>query len=179
MSGVPSPDAGLDLAVALCNTYDLLDDPPDRLRPESLPRLADRLDWPELAGLAGRLSEVRRVRTALYAVFADPDPAAKIEALNGLLAEYKAELRLIPAYDGGAPRLGATGGEGPVGRLAVACAGALARVVADGGADRVRTCVADPCRCVYVDRTRANRQRYCCELCNDRMASAAYRRRRG
>jgi predicted RNA-binding Zn ribbon-like protein len=56
-------------------------------------------------------------------------------------------------------------------------ADALAQVLTEGGADRLRTCVADPCRCVYVDRTRAGRQRYCCELCNDRMASAAYRRR--
>jgi len=60
----------------------------------------------------------------------------------------------------------------------VVLADALARALAEGGAERLRTCVGDPCRCVYVDRTRAGRQRYCCELCNDRMASAAYRRRR-
>jgi predicted RNA-binding Zn ribbon-like protein len=59
----------------------------------------------------------------------------------------------------------------------VAAGDALARAIADGSGDRLRTCVGDPCRCVYVDRTKANRQRYCCELCNDRMASAAYRRR--
>jgi len=64
-----------------------------------------------------------------------------------------------------------------VARFAIACADALARALAEGGAERLRTCLGDPCRCVYVDRTRANRRRYCCDLCNDRMASAAYRRR--
>ncbi|MGW5667042.1 CGNR zinc finger domain-containing protein [Micromonospora sp. NPDC003776] len=35
----------------------------------------------------------------------------------------------------------------------------------------------DPCRAPYLDRTRAGRQRYCCELCNNRAAAAAYRSR--
>ncbi|MCI4065808.1 CGNR zinc finger domain-containing protein [Micromonospora sp. R77] len=32
-------------------------------------------------------------------------------------------------------------------------------------------------RRLYLDRTRAGRQRYCCELCNNRAAAAAYRGR--
>jgi len=74
-------------------------------------------------------------------------------------------------------RLAATGGRDAVGRLAVALADAMAHALAAGGADRFGTCAADPCRCAYLDRTRGGRQRYCCELCNDRMAAAAYRRR--
>jgi len=57
-------------------------------------------------------------------------------------------------------------------------ADALAQAMAAGGPGRFGTCLADPCRCVYVDRTRSGRQRYCCELCNDRIAAAAYRSRR-
>ncbi|WP_406045483.1 CGNR zinc finger domain-containing protein [Micromonospora sp. NBC_00898] len=38
-------------------------------------------------------------------------------------------------------------------------------------------CAADGCRAPYLDRTRAGRQRYCCELCNNRAAAAAYRSR--
>jgi predicted RNA-binding Zn ribbon-like protein len=98
-----------------------------------------------------------------------------VTAVNELLATEPAAARVIATPEG--LRLSASGGRGPVGRYAVVLADALAQVLTEGGADRLRTCVADPCRCVYVDRTRAGRQRYCCELCNDRMASAAYRRR--
>jgi len=36
-------------------------------------------------------------------------------------------------------------------------ADALSNVLASGGGDRLGVCVADPCRCGYVDRTRAGR----------------------
>jgi predicted RNA-binding Zn ribbon-like protein len=55
---------------------------------------------------------------------------------------------------------------------------ALTHAMATGGPDRFGTCVGAPCACVYVDRTRAARQRFCCQLCNDRVAAAAYRSRR-
>jgi predicted RNA-binding Zn ribbon-like protein len=62
-------------------------------------------------------------------------------------------------------------------RLGVAIADALAHTLEVGGLERLGACAGSPCHCVYIDRTRAGRQRYCCELCNDRMAAAAYRRR--
>jgi predicted RNA-binding Zn ribbon-like protein len=164
--------------VDLCNTYDLLNDPPDRLTVAFLPRLARHHEMPRLGeGFAeSDVAGVRRLRDTLYRVFAAPTAETKTEIVNDLLAWHGATARLESQDQG--LRLVAAGGDGPLGRLAVTAAGALAKALADGGADRLRTCVGDPCRCVYVDRTRANRQRYCCELCNDRMASAAYRRRR-
>lgn len=177
MSPVPADDPSLRLAVAFVNTLDLLDDPPDRLTVPGARTLAERHGFPALgAALRARdLPGLRELRAALYQVFAAPDPDAKAAAVNGVLDTGKARARLVP--EGAAVRLGAVGGPGPVESYGVTLADALARVLAAGGADRLGTCVADPCRCGYVDRTRAGRQRYCCELCNDRMAAAAYRRR--
>jgi predicted RNA-binding Zn ribbon-like protein len=196
MSKVPAADPVLGFVLDFCNTYDLLEDPPDRL---SIP-LVDRVAAGNgLAGFglgAGDLEPVRDVRNQLYGVFAAESAVEQVEILNRLFSTYGAVPRLVlgsatAVVDGTASgvgragsvagdvvRVAATGGDGAVARLAVAAADALARAIADGSADRLRTCVGDPCRCVYVDRTKANRQRYCCELCNDRMASAAYRRRK-
>jgi predicted RNA-binding Zn ribbon-like protein len=179
MARVPADEAALRFAVDLCNTHDLLADPADRLTIDRARALAQRHSLDALAtGLRERdLAQLTRVRTGLYAVFAATTPAQKATAVNALLDGAAARARVV-ADPTGTLRLVASGGTDHVSRLAVALADALARALADGGAERLRTCVGDPCRCVYVDRTRAGRQRYCCELCNDRMASAAYRRRK-
>ncbi|MGE5829327.1 MAG: CGNR zinc finger domain-containing protein [Micromonosporaceae bacterium] len=179
MARVPADEAALRFAVDFCNTHDLLADPADRLTVDRLRSLARQHGFATLAsGLRERdLAPLTRVRTGLYTVFAATTPTEKAAAVNALLDREAARARLV-ADTTGTLRLIASGGADHVSRLAVTLADALARALVDGGAERLRTCVGDPCRCVYVDRTRAGRQRYCCELCNDRMASAAYRRRR-
>ena len=54
---------------------------------------------------------------------------------------------------------------------------AVARQITAFGIARLGTCGSDPCRCAFVDRTRAGTRRYCCVWCNDRSAARAYRRR--
>ena len=80
------------------------------------------------------------------------------------------------ARSGGDP-VARSGGD-PVAELAAIAVDALAQAMAVGGPGRFGTCAGNPCKCAYVDRTRAGRQRFCCQLCNDRMAAAAYRSRR-
>ncbi|MFI5709297.1 CGNR zinc finger domain-containing protein [Kribbella sp. NPDC051620] len=173
MSSVPATDPWLGFVLDLCNTYDLLEDPPDRLTIPLVARLAAHHELTDPGLTDADLEPVRAVRDRLYRVFAEADAQAQYGVLNEIFTRYGATPRLVPG-----PRLAATGGDDPVARLAVSSADALARAIADGAADRLRTCAADPCRCVYVDRTKANRRRYCCELCNDRIASAAYRNRK-
>ena len=48
----------------------------------------------------------------------------------------------------------------------------------DSGLTRFGRCLANPCRCVFVDRSRNRSRRYCCDLCADRANQAAARRRR-
>lgn len=171
VSRVVDADPLLGFVVDLCNSHDLLNDPVDRLSLAFAHRVADRHGI-TVSLHRNDLERLRGVRDGLVKVFAAPIEA-KGAAVNEILDEHGALARLD-----GDLRLTAVGGADGVARLAIACADALARALADGGADRLRTCAGDPCRCVYVDRTRANRRRYCCELCNDRMAAAAYRRRR-
>jgi predicted RNA-binding Zn ribbon-like protein len=55
---------------------------------------------------------------------------------------------------------------------------ALAAHVAEHGLSRLGTCAAHPCRCGFVDHTRARTRRYCCSQCNDRAAAKHYRQRK-
>ena len=178
MSPVPADEPALAFAVAVLNTYDALESPPDFLSVDRVRRLAARYGFGALgdALVESDLERLRAMRERLRPVFAD-GVDGKVAALDAVLAAEATEVGLH--RDGTTFRLQARGGRDAVGRLGVLLADALAHALAVGGPGRFGTCVADPCRCVYVDRTRAGRQRYCCELCNDRVAAAAYRRRRG
>jgi len=185
MSSVPAQDPALKLAIAFVNTYDLLEDPPDRLsaaRAAHITRFYGFVDLAEsLAGLSNRdVDRLRTVRSGLYAIFAAPDPAATVAAVNAALDDAHVKPRVV-LDDGGQVRLTAaleSPGDDPAAALSALVVDALAHALTVGGPDRFGTCAGDPCRCVYIDRTRAGRQRFCCQLCNDRMAAAAYRSRR-
>ncbi len=176
VSSVPADDPALALAIDFLNTYDDQETPPDRLSVERVTALLARHGQPGLALRGSDLEPLRRLRERLRPVFAAPGIAGKVAAVDGVLRAESAGAAVV-VDDAGSVRLHAIGGAGPVGRLGVLIADALARALATGGADRFGTCAADPCHCVYVDRTRSARQRYCCQLCNDRIAAAAYRRR--
>jgi predicted RNA-binding Zn ribbon-like protein len=184
MSAVPASDPGLRLAIDFVNTYDLLESPPDRLSAARAAQIARRHGYPDLAdrlaaGGDRALARLRTLRGRLYSIFAAADPDATVAALNAALDAVPVRPRLAAERAGGWRLAVAFRGPGdPIGELAAVVTDALAYAMATGGPGRFRTCVADPCRCVYVDRTRAGRQRFCCELCNDRMAAAAYRDRR-
>jgi predicted RNA-binding Zn ribbon-like protein len=173
----PGPE--LEAVLGFLNTYDELEDPKDRLTSVAVLRdVLGRRGLDELAtGLTDRhLGALRRLRENLREVFLEPDETAKAEVLNRLLDGAGARARLRRSEDGWAWTASSTRtGLAP---LTAVLAGALADVLAAGASERLGVCAGHPCRCVYVDTTRSKRQRYCCELCNDRMAAAAYRRRR-
>jgi predicted RNA-binding Zn ribbon-like protein len=169
----------IDVAVALLNTVDHLEDPADRLVDIKLLRriLADA-DW---AGLGRQLHPadlpgVRARREELRAVFTAPTAEARTVAINALLRSSGAQPQLVEVGDDRFEVV--TGGATPLDTLTARLASALAEAVAARGFERLGACDASPCSCVYVDRTRAGNRRYCCDICNDRAAAAAYRRRR-
>jgi predicted RNA-binding Zn ribbon-like protein len=174
------PADDLELAVLLVNSYDELADPPDRLT---------SLDWyaavlravghPEQANALGPgdLGLLRALRGGLHAAFAAATPQAAALALNPLLLTTAAVPVLVSGPDGRA-RLSVAPGVLGLPALAARLPTALAAHIARHGMTRLGSCAAHPCSCVYVDRTRAGRRRYCCDLCNDRAAAAAYRNRR-
>jgi predicted RNA-binding Zn ribbon-like protein len=172
-------DRDLDLAVELVNTCWVLASPPDRLTEIGVYQRV-------LAGagegvLAGNLhpddlAELRALRAQLKPVFAAGSTEAAIAALNPMLRDAAVMASLAPA-DGTARWDPAAGQQGMT-ALRTRLLAALAAHLVRHGAARLGTCQASPCDCVYVDRSRARTRRYCCDQCNDRAASAAYRRRK-
>jgi predicted RNA-binding Zn ribbon-like protein len=176
-TGAPASD--LDLAVLLVNSVDLLEDPADRLTDLTWLRAALRqAGHPDLADhLADSdLPHLRRLRDDMRVVFETADDADAAAGLNDLLARGDARATLVPV-DG---RLRLVVGANLSGRAALAARlpAAVAEHVAVHGLHRLGVCASDPCRCAFVDRTRAGIRRHCCSWCNDRAAARAYRRRR-
>lgn len=171
------PAEPVDLAVALVNTYDLLEDPPDLLRDLAFARrVLDRHGYPEDAAALAGLDELRAGRDRLRAFFhAEPGPPAAA-VLNALLADTGAVTRLEP--DGTGWRVSAGPAEPGVRRVVAIAAAGLAAFVAERGFARIGTCAGAPCDCAFVDRTRPGTRRYCCTYCADRVAAADYRRRK-
>ncbi len=185
MSSVPPDDPALRLAIAFLNTYDLLEPQPELLSLAKLERITRDCGFPGLAARIAHLGDpdllrLRRIRDDLYPIFAAPDHETKVRALNAALTDADVTPRVIAEPGGGVRLAAAPSSATPTvpGELSALVIDAIAHAMTIGGPERFGTCVGDPCRCVYVDRTRAGRQRFCCQLCNDRMAAAAYRSRK-
>jgi predicted RNA-binding Zn ribbon-like protein len=172
----------LDLAVLLVNSYDALDDPADRL--QDLHWLTQVLRRVRHAALAdalavGDLPALRALRAGLRAAFEAADIATAARVLNPMLTASGGKLALVT--DPGSPssaRLAIGAGTRGLRALQIRLPVAVAERIASRGVSSLGACHADPCHCVFVDRTRAGTRRYCCGSCNDRAAARAYRRRR-
>jgi predicted RNA-binding Zn ribbon-like protein len=171
----------LDLALLLVNSVDLLEEPADRL--QDLTWLTAAFRAAGHADLAEQLRpsdlpELRSLRDDLRTAFVIDDPVAVCDALNVLLrGSAGPELVPLPGTD---DRVRLEVGVGLVGCTALRARlpAAIASHLATYGTRRLGTCASDPCRCAFVDRTRAGTRRYCCGYCNDRAAARSYRRRR-
>ena len=172
-------ESGVDLAVALLNTWDTYDDPSEHLeRFEDLQLFLQLVGRPLGAASArpADLHAVKAVRDRLRRVFETSDEAEAVEVLNVVAAEAGAVPRLERADGDWVVRYGPDERD-VVGHLAATAAGALLEVVRAHGLSRFGTCAAAPCTGVYVDRTKNRRKRYCCELCADRAAQREHRAR--
>jgi predicted RNA-binding Zn ribbon-like protein len=177
--GDGEPATDLDLAVLLVNSFDLLEDPPDRLtdlqwftealHDELHGEIARALKPPDLQGL-------RTLRENLRSVFEAGSPAAAAAILNPMLGDASALPQLV-VIDGSAEVKISPADRG-LRALASRLPAALAVQIAGAGVDRLGTCAAAPCRCAFIDRTRGRTRRYCCSMCNDRMAARVYRERK-
>jgi predicted RNA-binding Zn ribbon-like protein len=172
-------DRDLDLAVELVNTHWVLASPPDRLTDIAVyQRILRDVGEDALAGqLSGEdLAELRALRDQLKPVFAASTIGAAVGVLDPMLRAAVVPARLAP--DDGTARWDPAAGQQGMTALRTRLLAALAAHLVRHGTARLGACQADPCRCVYVDRSRARTRRYCCDQCNDRAAAAAYRRRK-
>jgi predicted RNA-binding Zn ribbon-like protein len=177
---LPHERDSIALAVALANTWDVLNDPPEHLDHVELLRLILRafgLDDEAEEARDGDLAPLRAMRDRLRTAFAAVDEAAAVEELNALAREAGAIPQLAPKNGGWSFRYG-VGRRPLVDELAGRASIALLGVIAEGGWSRFGRCAASPCCCVFVDRSRNRSRRYCCHYCADRATQAAARRRR-
>ena len=187
MRSAPIDDIGR--AVEVVNSWDTLNPEPEQI--PDLDMLRRFLRWigrSDLGALVGPedLARFRDLRAQLRTAFDAPELAAALAALNGVLAAAPVRLQAtqVSEADAGAPN--GTGtlqwqydsptGD-PIGTLAPTCAAALIGALDTLGLGRFGICSGAPCTCVFVDRTRNHRRRFCSDQCNDRVAQGAYRRR--
>ena len=174
------PSDGMAFVVRLLNSWDELEPDPELLRDPSIGArflrrhgfddAAARMDEEELAAL-------KAVRARLQAAWDAPDDEAAVALLNGLAAEGSAH-RTLSRDDSDAWSFRWDEPGLPASAFAPAlCAAALLEEIRTHGRRRLGTCVAAPCRCAFVDRSRSHTRRYCCDLCADRANQAARRRR--
>ena len=174
------PASDVELALLLVNSHDLLEDPPDRLADlDWLTHVFTRVGHGDLAAelTARDLPRLRSLRGALRKVFETDDDAIAADVLNPLLEKARA-VPLIVVGAAGERVLRVGIGRRGIDALEARLPAAVAAYVVEHGPGRLGVCGSDPCRCVFVDRTRGGTRKYCCTYCNDRFAARAYRRRK-
>lgn len=175
-----APSTDLERAIATINTWDTFDDDPEGLgTPDLLRRFLTWGGRPELAGAVDddALGSFRDARDRVRGAVVAPTLGETVDGLNAVLAPWDLRLR-FEAGDGQWQPMVTTGTTDPTRAWFAPIVVALLEAVRDGRWSRFGTCAADPCTCVYLDTTRNRSRRYCSDLCNDRMAQAALRRRR-
>jgi len=121
------------------------------------------------------LARVRKLRGRLRQAFEARDEAEAVAALNEIVGRARARPQLVRV--GSAWRFRYAGSD-VTDTLAANVAASLLEAIRDDGWERFGICDAAPCCCVYVDRSKNRRRRYCSQLCTDRATQAAYRSRR-
>ena len=172
-------ESGADLAVALVNTWDTYDDPPEHLEGVDDLRLFLRLVGREQAAEVATnadLAEVKELRDRLRRVFETDEIREAAQVLNDVAAETGALPRLEGEGETWEVRFGPDE-RSIVAHLGATAAVALIEIVQSHGLTRFGTCSAPPCTGAFVDRTKNRRKRYCCELCADREAQRRHRAR--
>jgi predicted RNA-binding Zn ribbon-like protein len=172
-------ESGADLAVALVNTWDTYDDPPEHLvELEDLRTFLRLVGRESAAGIVRErdLVEIKRLRDRLRRVFETDRVEEAAAVLNQLAAETSAVPRLEPHRGEWTVRYGPE--EGVIAaHVGATAAAALIEIVHAHGITRFGTCGAPPCTGAFVDRTKNRSKRYCCELCADRAAQQQHRAR--
>lgn len=177
---LPRERDSIALAVALANTWDVLNDPPEHLDDIQMLRLILRafgLEEEAERAKEGDLAPLRAMRDRLRKAFGADGEAAAVEELNALAREAGAIPQLERKNGGWSFRYG-VGRRSLVDELTGRSSIALLGVIEEGGWRRFGRCAASPCCCVFVDRSRNRSRRYCCHWCADRATQAAARRRR-
>jgi predicted RNA-binding Zn ribbon-like protein len=169
---------GVPLALALANTIDMLEDPPDLLRDVvRLRRFLRRWGYASRPASDRDLARIRELRDRIIEAM-DSDPATAATTLGQIAARLDTKPRLVPAEPGTWTLRHGPAPEEGLDALSASVVVGLMQLLATGEWDRIGTCAGAPCRCFFVDRTRNRTRRFCCQLCADRINQARSRARR-
>ena len=144
-------------------------------------RAALAVDPPSVEAVNRRhVDGFRALAERLRSVFVDidrDDIGAAAATLNDLLQAHPATPHL--AWEQGRWRLHHHPAGAPVLPMwTTITAEALARLIGEGQHNRLGVCTADACDRVYVDTSRNGSRRFCSTTCQNRVKTAAFRRRR-
>jgi predicted RNA-binding Zn ribbon-like protein len=178
-----APIDDLGRAIEVVNSWDTFD-PQVELIPD-LEMLGRFLRWigrPDLRDAIrdGDLERFRTVRAGLREAFEATDEPGAIEALNRVLAAWPARVwaEQVDGPHGGLVLRHESATGDPIGTLATLTSTALVDAIRIHGPLRHGICAGAPCTCVFVDKTRNRKRRFCSEQCNDRVAQQAHRNRK-
>jgi predicted RNA-binding Zn ribbon-like protein len=174
------PSDGVAFALGLLNSWDELEPDPECLRDVGvLRRFLTRHGLTDAARVArdADVESLRGLRGRLAHAWDATDEQTAVAELNTLLSGASAQPWLAHRDGGSRFRYDRPGL--PIREFADALAvRGLLEEIAAGRWPRFGRCDAEPCRCVFIDRTRSGVRRYCCRLCADRVAHQAFRSRR-
>ena len=167
------------LAEDLINTFDLYLEQPEHLRePSDLKRFVEMRGIQLGDVTEADLDEVRGLRSFLRAIWEAEtiDEAARM--LNLLFTNISVYVQLEAETNGKLRFQFQVQPEATVvQRIAVEAATGIVTVLHHYGIERMRSCAAEPCRDVFIDTSRNQSRRFCCERCANRYNVAAFRQR--
>ncbi len=134
------------------------------------------VDWSDVAP---RLRETRNgLREAFESLTVDePDYDGLARDLNASLVNVKWRGAVRPGEDELDIVFGPHEKQPYELRIMALATAALVRLTTEFGPERMRRCQSAPCEKLYVDHSKAGRQRYCSKRCANRVNVAAHRAR--
>ena len=173
-----------EFVLAYLNTYDPTRKPADLLATADGTEkfLSDNglarpnVEWDEVT------PRIRETRDGLRQAFKsltedDPDYEELAKGLNSSLSEVRWRGAVRPGEDELDIVFGPHEQQPYELRIMALATAALVRLTTEYGPERMRKCQSAPCEKLYVDQSKAGRQRYCSKRCANRVNVAAHRAR--
>jgi predicted RNA-binding Zn ribbon-like protein len=164
----------------LANTYDVALPEPERMATiDDLRAFLENASLTAVQSLStDDLAAVHEVRQQVRAVFLAKSDDDAMDCLNLLLNEVRPELIISAAQNGVSLQLVPRVSDKIAEHLRSMVAIDLAQTVERLGFDRLRACEADPCRDLFIDRSKKGAKRFCGPRCASRAHVSAFRSRK-
>ena len=173
-----------EFVLAYLNTFDPTQTPGDSLSTSAQAEsffaanglARPNIDW---ESVTPHLRHTRdRLRQAFQSLTEDtPDYDELARSLNASLSEVRWRGAVRPGEDELDIVFGPHEQQAYELRIMALATAALVRLTTEYGPERMRQCQSSPCEKLYVDQSKAGRQRYCSKRCANRVNVAAHRAR--